>query len=79
MALEFDPHARKRMAVRGVTEEDVDLALRHQIRTRPGEPGSIWIDGYGVGQRIIPVCVRIQQQDYVITVGEPKEQGRRTR
>jgi Domain of unknown function (DUF4258) len=71
--LEYDPHARARMAERGVDEEEVELALKRQIRKRPGAPGSIWIDGYGRGDRIIPVCVLISKQTYVKTVGWPKK------
>jgi len=70
--LTFDPHARDRMEERGVSEEEVELALKRRVRHRPGEPGTIWIDGYGMGNRIIPVCVRLSDQTYVITVGWPK-------
>jgi hypothetical protein len=73
--LEFDPHARDRMDERGVDEQDVELALKRQVRTRPGDPGSIWIDGYGKGGRIIPVCVLVANRDYIKTIGWPT-QGR---
>ena len=75
--LEYDPHAKKRMAERGVDEQDVELALKRQIAKRAADPGSIWIDGYGKGDRIIPVCVLITNQSYVKTVGWPKKRRRR--
>jgi len=75
--LEFDPHALKQMAKRGVDEVEVELALKRQIRKRPADPGSIWVDGYGKGDRIIPVCVLIANQSYIKTVGWPKKEKRR--
>jgi hypothetical protein len=67
------------MAERGVDELDVELALKRQIGKRPGSPGSIWIDGYGKGNRIIPVCVLTANQSYIKTVGWPKIDPRRQR
>jgi hypothetical protein len=79
MDLEFDQHARDRMEERGVEEIDVELALKRQIRKRAADPGSIWIDGYGKGNRIIPVCVSTTKPNYyVTTIGWPKE-GRQSR
>jgi hypothetical protein len=71
--LRYGEHAQERMEERGVTEEDVELALRRQVDVRPGEPGTIWIDGSGTGDRIIPVCVPIADQEFIITVGWPKQ------
>lgn len=60
------------MAKRGILEEDVELALRHPVGDPdPGQPGSIWIRGHAVGGRILKVCVRIAEQDYVITTAWP--------
>lgn len=67
------------MAERGVGEEEVELALKRRKGTRPGDPGTIWIDGYGKGNRIIPVCVLTTNQRYIRTVGWPKEGGARKR
>jgi hypothetical protein len=78
--LEYHPHARDRMEERGVDEIEVELALKRRIGApRPGDPGTIWVDGYGKGNRIIPVCVYVDQQHFVRTVGWPKERrgGRR--
>jgi hypothetical protein len=75
--LTYTGHALERMAERGVSEEEVELALRRRMRTRPGDPGTIWVDGYGTGNRVIPVCVRVADQKFVTTVGWPKEGGRR--
>lgn len=70
--LEYTEHARDRMAERIVSDTDVELALqRPRGAPRPGEPGTIWIDGYGEGNRIIPVCVETMNHDRVITVGWP--------
>lgn len=76
----FDPHALKRMKQRGVSELDVELALRRRIGyPTPGPTGSIWIRGYGEGNRIIKVGVRTTDQNYVKTVGDPKPGGQRGR
>jgi hypothetical protein len=69
----YGEHAKERMAERGVTEEDVELALRRRVGVRPGDPGTIWIDGNGAGDRIIPVCVPIADQGFIITVGWPRQ------
>ena len=76
--LEYDQHARDRMAERGVDEQDVELALKRQMETKPGTPGSIWIHGYGKGNRIIPVCVLTANHNYIKTIGWPKP-ARRSR
>lgn len=69
MALEFDDHARERMVDRGVTEEDVTWALRRRIGApEPGQPGSVWIRGHASGNRVLKVCVRSSDFNYVITV-----------
>ena len=59
------------MERRGVTEDDVQLALRHEHRRTPGEPGTIWVHGYAVGGRIAKVCVAADDETYVITVAWP--------
>lgn len=71
--LDFTQHARDQMEARQVLETDVKLALNRQFGPhRPGEPGTIWIDGLGTGNRIIPVCVETMNHDRVITVGWPR-------
>jgi hypothetical protein len=67
--IRYSDHARRQMAKRAVTEVDVELALRHPIgQPTPGEPGTIWIRGFAVGGRILKVCVRTDDHEYVITV-----------
>ena len=50
-------HARKRMAKRKVTEEQIYTALSREIRRIPGDPGTIWIHGYVDGGGVLEVCV----------------------
>lgn len=60
---ELTSHARKRMAIRGITEEQVYIALAREQRRTPGEPGTIWIHGLVPGDdksreaRTLKVCV----------------------
>ena len=68
-----EPHlpdyARTRMQERGVTEDDVMWALRRTIGAPgPGQPGSVWIEGYASGNRVLRVCVQIDDHNHVITV-----------
>jgi hypothetical protein len=57
------------MEKRAVSETDVEMALRRRAGPpTPGEPGTIWIRGVAVGGRILKVCVRTANQQYVITV-----------
>lgn len=69
--MEIPPYARKRMRQRAVTEEDIEWAMRRQIRQTPGEPGTVWIHGHAAGGRILKVCVRADDHDQVITVAWP--------
>jgi hypothetical protein len=56
------------MAKRGISERDVESAFRRPCRNpTPGEPGTIWRWGFAAGSRILKVCVRIADQDFVIT------------
>lgn len=69
MPLRYSQHARDRMAERGITEIDVETALRQPIgNPLPGQLGSIVIRGYAPGGRILNVCVRATDQDFVVTV-----------
>jgi len=68
----YAKHAMDRAEEREFTKEDVEWALRHPIGDPlPGQPGSIWIRGYAVGGRIIKVCVRTDDREYVITAAWP--------
>jgi hypothetical protein len=70
--VEFSDHARKKMAERGITEEDVEAALRRRIGDpEPGQPGTIWIRGYAAGSRILRVCVPVANQEFVVTAAWP--------
>jgi Domain of unknown function (DUF4258) len=75
--LTYSTHARERMEERGVSERDVELALRRQVQTRPGDPGTLWIDGYGTRDRVIPVNVQTADRTFIITVGWPKHRTKR--
>jgi hypothetical protein len=55
------------MAERGVTEEDIQWALRRRQRTAAGSPGTIWVWGYARG-RLLKVNVNADDQEYVRTV-----------
>ena len=66
--IRYDPHARDRMAERGVTEQDVELALRRPRHRTPGPPGRIWIWGYAGSGRELKVGVSTSDQRYVTTV-----------
>jgi hypothetical protein len=60
------------MARRGITELDVESALRRRIGDpNPGQPGSIWVTGYAAGRKILKVCVSVTDQEYVITAAWP--------
>jgi hypothetical protein len=70
--LEFTNHARKQMAMRHITDADVEAALRRPSGPpTPGEPGTIWKWGIAAGGRILKVCVRTNDQTYVITAAWP--------
>lgn len=60
------------MTERGITEQDVEAALRRPVGDpSPGEPGTIWIRGHAAGARILKVCVPTNDQDFVITAAWP--------
>lgn len=68
MPIRYSQHARDRMAERGITVIDVEEALSHPIgHPRAGQPGSTVIEGYAPGGRILNVCVRTTDQQFVIT------------
>lgn len=68
----YSGHAKQQMQARGVTEQDVELALVHpQGAPLPGQPGSVWIRGYVTEGRILKVCVRATDHNYVITAAWP--------
>lgn len=52
---------------RGIHKPDVESALRRQIETLPGQPGSQWVVGHAAGGRILKVCVRTDDEMHVIT------------
>jgi hypothetical protein len=63
----YGPHAHERMEERGITEEDVRCALARQTGDRPGQPGTMWIQGFAVGGRILSVCVTLPGKRHVTT------------
>jgi hypothetical protein len=57
--LDYSDHARERMEERGITEADVETALKRRIgQPGPGESGTIWIRGHAAGGRTLKVCQR---------------------
>lgn len=69
--IRYSDHAERQMAKRAVTKDDVSQALRQQVNTTPGEPGTVWIHGHTSGGRILRVCVDIHDKEFVITVAWP--------
>lgn len=68
MDLHYSRHAHTRMAERGITKADVHAALRRPIGApRPGQPGTLLIDGFAAGGRILRVCLRADDRMYVVT------------
>jgi hypothetical protein len=60
------------MAKRAITEQDVETAFRRRVgNPTPGEPGTIWLRGHAAGSRILKVCVRTDDHDFVITAAWP--------
>jgi hypothetical protein len=65
------------MVEREITEADVESALsRPSGDPTPGQPGTIWLWGYAASSRILKVCVRTADQEYVITAAWPEERPR---
>jgi hypothetical protein len=60
---ELTGHVKKRMAKRGITEEQIYTALGREQRRTPGEPGTIWVHGIVPADdiireaRILKVCI----------------------
>ena len=72
----FTRHARQRMELRGVSDEDVEWALRRPIGDpRAGEPGTMWVWGHASGTRVLKVCVRVADPKVVISVAWQDEGG----
>lgn len=72
----YAKHAEDRLAERGITHEDVEWALSHPTGPPlPGEPGSLWIRGFAAGSRILKVCVRADDREFVITAAWPGQGG----
>jgi hypothetical protein len=66
--LTYSKHARERMRRRRITEEDVERALNRTVGDRPGEPGTIWINGVAASGQILSVCVTLADRRFVVTV-----------
>lgn len=59
----YSTHARQRMAERGISEADVESALRHRTGPpRPGDNGRIVVIGYASGQRTLKVVLSADEQ-----------------
>ena len=56
------------MAARGITEDDVMVALRRPIgEASPGELGKIVIEGHAPGGKILKVCVLSTDHETVVS------------
>lgn len=61
--IRYSTHARQRMTERGITEADVEAALRRRIgQPQPGDNGRVVVIGYGSGQRILKVVLTADEQ-----------------
>jgi hypothetical protein len=70
--LRYSSHARKQMAKRAISEQDVESALRRKSgNPTPGQPGTIWIWGIAAGGRRLKVCVPTADQEFVISTAWP--------
>lgn len=70
---DYNPHARKRMAERDITEADVEAALKRSSgRPLPGDKGRTVVYGYAPGQRILKIVLESDGQTVhsVMAVGE---------
>jgi len=60
---EYSDHARRRMAERHITEEDVESALNRRTGLpAPGDNGRLVVFGYASGQRILKVVLTADEQ-----------------
>jgi Domain of unknown function (DUF4258) len=73
--MEYSQHAKRQMRRRGITEQDVDWALKRPCGNRPGEPGTVWLRGFAAGGRILEVCVRLPERRFITTIAWVDEEG----
>jgi hypothetical protein len=67
--LRFSHHARGRMAERGISQKDVESALRRTTEVRPGTGlGNLQVKGYDERGRLLEVVVRSDDREFVVTV-----------
>lgn len=71
MPLRMTDHVRLRMIQRGITSEQIQYALNHSIRERPGQGSSIWVFGHVPGGRILKVCLSAYDRSEVLTAAWP--------
>jgi hypothetical protein len=56
------------MAERQITEADVGAALGRQFgEPQSGQPGTIVLQGHAAGGRVLKVCVRASDHEFVVT------------
>ncbi len=67
MNLRYSNHALRRLAQRGITQDDVEWALKRQLDPFPGQTGTVWLRGAAGGGRILKVCVPLHDHHFVIT------------
>ncbi len=78
---ELTDHVRQRMAKRGITEEQIYVALAREQRRTPGEPGTIWIHGIVPGDdnyrasRTLKVCVTADRTRIVTAAWRDSEES----
>lgn len=66
--MEYDPHARKRMALRGVTEQAVEYVMQNYDVRNVRTDGRVDYIGRWQGHRLKVVVVEPRNPLYVITV-----------
>jgi hypothetical protein len=70
---DYNPHARKRMRERKISEADVEAALKRRSgNPRPGDKDRTVVYGYAPGQRILKIVLESDGQTVrsVMAVGE---------
>lgn len=74
MPPEISRHAQQRLNQRGITEHDLEWAMSHLTgNARLGEPGTKWVYGATPSGRILKVCVKLDDPNYVITAAWPDQ------
>jgi hypothetical protein len=56
------------MSERRISDADVEAALTRPVgEPRSGQPGTVLVDGFAAGGRLLCVCVRDEDRRFVVT------------